>query len=759
MSAWTENKVARQLSEREPVEPPEGLLARLKSEIPHDVGSRFPAAVPKPDPALQEELAKVVPMPRRQRWLIAASLIAMVGAGLFAVRFTQHEEAAEFMADEAVQEAPSQDTATRGAAGGADAGAPQPPAEPEAKEMEAPQNQAVDAPAGPLPEPVQDVTIALEASPAPQAARRDRLTAESPLLDERRMSTGATLNQTELERIPPPPPPPAPPPVEGDVEGGVEGGVVGGVVGGVPGGVAGGSPGGVPRQEKWNVDGVVITDQIALGSSPSDDDFDSSERIVSEAAPEDAAAKEKPAAPQAMQFQEVKPHPFIETSKDRLSTFGLDVDTASYTVARRYLREGHLPPAAAIRVEEFVNYFSYGDPAPSRGELALRAEGARSIFSENDPNAYLLRFNLKAREVKAENRKPAVLTFVVDVSGSMDQQNRLGLVKQSLGLLLDQLRKDDRVGLVIYGDAAQVILEPTADRAAIRSAIEKLATNGATNAEAGIALGYDVAVRNFKPGAINRVLLCSDGVANVGATGPEQILQRIQTETKRGIELTTLGFGMGNYNDTLMEQLADKGNGRYSYIDDLDEAKKVLVEELTGTLLTIAEDAKVQVDFNPAVVASWRQIGYENRAIADERFRDNSVDAGEIGSGHSVTALYEVKLKPRAVGRVATLHLRFRVPGTGELRETTRDLQTSSLVADWKDASPGFRLASLVAETAETLRGSSYQGDLRKILRRAQRVIGEMADQPRAADVADFVRMVSEAERIRGKVGKPGKKE
>jgi Ca-activated chloride channel family protein len=527
--------------------------------------------------------------------------------------------------------------------------------------------------------------------------------------------------------------------------------VVGGVVGGMVGGVAGGSPGGVPSgvAGQWSTDGVVITDKAAIGSAPGD--FDEMQRGDA------AVPPASPAPPQAMQFQEVKPHPFIETSKDRLSTFGLDVDTASYTVARRYLREGHLPPAAAIRVEEFVNYFSYGDPAPTRGDFALRAEGARSIFSENDPNAYLLRFNLKAREVRAENRKPAVLTFVVDVSGSMDQQNRLGLVKQSLGLLLDQLRKDDRVGLVVYGDTAQVILEPTADRAAIRQAIDKLVPTGATNAEAGIALGYDVAVRNLRPGSINRVLLCSDGVANVGATGPEQILQRIQNETKRGIELTTLGFGMGNYNDALMEQLADKGNGRYSYLDDLDEAKKVLVEELTGTLLTIAEDAKVQVDFNPAVVASWRLIGYENRAIADEKFRDNSVDAGEIGSGHSVTALYEVKLKPRAAGRVATLHLRFRVPGTGELRETTRDLQTSSLVSDWKNASPGFRLASVVAEMAETLRGSSHQGDLRKILRRAQRLVGEMADQPRGADVADFVRMVSEAERIRGKVGKPGK--
>ena len=330
----------------------------------------------------------------------------------------------------------------------------------------------------------------------------------------------------------------------------------------------------------------------------------------------------------------------------------------------------------------------------------------------------------------------------------MDQGNRLGLVKQSLGLLLDQLRKDDKVGLVVYGSEARVLLEPTSDREKIRQAIEQLVPTGATNAEAGIALGYDVAGRSFRPGAINRVLLCSDGVANVGATGPEEILQRIQREARRGIELTTLGFGMGNYSDALMEQLSNKGNGRYAYLDDLKEARKVFVEELTGTLQTIAEDAKVQVEFFPAAVTRWRLIGYENRDIPDEKFRDNTVDAGEIGAGHSVTALYEVQLTPQAAGKIASLHLRYRVPVTGELRETIHDLRASQLVADWKNASPGFRLASLVVEFAETLRGSSHAGDLHKIQRRAQRVVGEMEGRARSADVAEFARLVEEAARI-----------
>ena len=489
---------------------------------------------------------------------------------------------------------------------------------------------------------------------------------------------------------------------------------MGGVVGGTPGGTGSGS------------------------AAAPDSDFDNFEEMPS----------------QDMRFKSTEAHPFVETAKDRLSTFGLDVDTASYTVARRYLREGKLPPREAIRVEEFVNYFSYGDPPPARGDFALKAEGAASIFTQ-EPNTYLLRFNLRAREVKAEHRKPAVLTFVVDVSGSMDQGNRLGLVKQSLGLLLDQLRKDDKVGLVVYGSDARVLLEPTSDREMIRRAIEQLVPTGATNAEAGIALGYDVAGRSFRPGAINRILLCSDGVANVGATGPEAILGRIQRETKRGIELTTLGFGMGSFNDALMEQLADKGNGRYAYLDDLKEARKVFVEELTGTLQTIAEDAKVQVEFFPAAVTRWRLIGYENRDIPDEKFRDNTVDAGEIGAGHSVTALYEVQLRPEAVrntgGKIASLHLRYRVPVTGELRETVRDLRASELVPDWKNASPGFRLASLVAEFAETLRGSSHAEDQRKILRRAERVVGEMAGQPRGADVAEFTRLVETAARLREK--------
>lgn len=707
MSTWTERKITRDLSERDSIEPPEGLLDKLKADIPADLGGRLPVAVRREAEADETpETAEVVPIHRRQRWLIAASLAAMVGAGLFASRFVMQEvamdEAVEVEEESTVAEAP----------------APA-PAKPAPRRQESLQSVPVEEPAAdseadaPMtvePEQKQRLralgyrdgdSAATEPPPPPAAMPRRKeaqlneeitVVGESPLLDQRRISTGATVMAAPAQPM--------------EVEGGVEGGVAGGVVGGVPGGVI----------------GAAATRAGANESGP----------------------------PQDMTFRSAVLNEFVKTTEDRLSTFGLDVDTGSYTVARRYLRDGHLPPREAIRVEEFVNYFSYGDPPPARGDFALRAEGAASIFTEA-PRTFLLRFNVRAREVKAENRKPAVLTFVVDISGSMDEGNRLGLVKQSLGLLLDQLRKDDRVGLVVYGSQARVVLEPTSDRELLRKAIDELATDGATNAEAGIRLGYDVAGRSFRPGAINRILLCSDGVANVGATGPEEILEHIQREAKRGIELTTLGFGMGNYNDVLMEQLANKGNGRYAYLDDLGEPRRVLVEELTGTLQTIAEDAKAQVEFYPTAVSRWRLIGYENRAIADERFRDNTVDAGEIGAGHSVTVLYEVQLLPEAAGKIASLRLRYRVPVTGELRETVHDLRTSDLAADWKDASPGFRLASLVVEFAETLRGSSHAGDLRQILRRAQRVVGELKNHPRATDIAEFTRLVETAMRLREK--------
>jgi len=450
-------------------------------------------------------------------------------------------------------------------------------------------------------------------------------------------------------------------------------------------------------------------------------------------------------------FEPTGVNPFVDTEDDRLSTFGLDVDTGSYTVTRRYLRDGHLPPPAAIRVEEFVNAFDYGDPAPRHRDFNLVAEGAPNPFGDRE-RSYLLRFAVTARQVDAEDRPPALLIFTVDVSGSMARENRLGLVKRALALLLDELRPDDRVGLVVFGSTGRVPLEPTRDHEAIREAIQRLEPGGSTNAEEGLVLAYRMADRfrdelEEEPDGrrpIVRVILCSDGVANVGRTGASSILERIRRETGKGIQLTTVGFGMGNYNDTLMERLADTGDGRYAYVDDLDEARRIFVEELSGTLLTIADDARSQVEFNPRVVARWRLLGYENRDIADERFRDPTVDAGEVGAGQTVTALYEVKLRPRVPSHrtVAVLRLRYRPTGEQRFVELERTLRARDLAATWEEASPSLKLASLAAEFAEILKGSYWakHDDLGDVLRRLKRLHGPLARRERVQELGELVR-------------------
>ncbi len=449
-------------------------------------------------------------------------------------------------------------------------------------------------------------------------------------------------------------------------------------------------------------------------------------------------------------FKSYGTNPFVDTEDDPLSTFGLDVDTGSWGVVRRYLSDGRLPPHEAVRVEELVNAFDYGDPAPERDDFSLVAEGARSPFGEG-ARYHLIRFGLQARTIDPADRKPAVLTFVVDVSGSMGYDNRLELVKQALGLLLDQLRPDDRVALVVYGSRGRVVLGHTADREAIRRAVGELVPEGATNAEEGLELGYRLAREDYREGAINRVVLCSDGVANVGATGPDSILARIGEATREGIELTTVGFGMGNYNDVLMEQLADHGDGAYAYVDTLEEARRVFVENLTGTLQTVARDARVQVELDPKVVERYRLLGYENRDVPDERFRDDTVDAGEVGAGHGVTALYEVKLRPGApAGRVAaTLRLRYLSVASGRVEEVTKSITAGELAGSWEAAPRSLRLASVVAEFGEILEGSYWarQGDLDDLFQRAQKLA---AEYPGDLEVSELTTLVGKAARSAG---------
>lgn len=442
-------------------------------------------------------------------------------------------------------------------------------------------------------------------------------------------------------------------------------------------------------------------------------------------------------------------NPFIATEDDRLSTFGLDVDTASYGVVRRYLRDGHLPPPDAVRLEEVINRFDYRDAPPETGDFALYAEAAPALYGEND-RTYLLRFAIQGRDIDDSQRASAQLTFVVDISGSMAREDRLGLVKRSLALLVEQLRSDDRVALVVYGSQGRVVLEPTSDHGTILRAIESLQPEGATNAEEGLRLAYELAARRHRPGTINRVILCSDGVANVGGTSAGSILDRIRHHAEQGIELTTLGFGMGNYNDVLMEQLANQGNGRYAYVDTLDEAHRVLVEDLTGTLQTLAAEARSQVEFEPALVDRYRLLGYENRDIADERFRDDTVDAGEIGMGHRVTVLYEVVLNrpPKRRDSVATLRLRYASIAAGEMVELERRVSGADFIARWENASPALRLSTLVAEWAEALRGSYWarDTDLDDVFRRAQKLAPELAGDP---DIAELVALMGQTAELR----------
>lgn len=557
--------------------------------------------------------------------------------------------------------------------------------------------------------------------------------------------------------------------VTGGVAGGVPGGVYGGVPGAVVGGVAGGSPGGVAT---GNYAPPPASPQVA---SPAPKPYaeryldKKAEGRVNSAA--DASAAEPlrrrrdeldrerelalRATPDTMIFRETPAHRFVDSAEDRLSTFALDVDTGSYTLARGYLDRGLLPPPAAIRVEEFVNAQTYDDPAPNvrrGGDFALYAEGAPAAFYPGD-RTRLLRFSVKAREIDERDRKPAVLTFVVDVSGSMDQENRLGLVKRALGLLLDELGPDDRVGLVVYGTEGRVLLRHTRDLEAIRRAISELRPEGSTNAEEGLRLAYDLADEGWRQGASNRILLCSDGVANVGATGPESILARIGKEAQRGIALTTIGFGMGNYNDALMEQLADQGDGTYHYVDALAEARKVFVENLTGTLETVAKEAKAQVEFNPEVVSRWRLLGYENRDVADRDFRNDRIDAGELGAGHQATALYEVRLRDGVSGsdRVATLRLRWKSVATKQVEEVSRELRARDLDRDWDDASANFHQAALAGAFAEKLKETAAADDFgwRSLRRESARLEDEGRRNRSAEDLGAAIRRAAEIAGVR----------
>ncbi|UQS14931.1 VWA domain-containing protein [Pseudomonas sp. HS6] len=424
------------------------------------------------------------------------------------------------------------------------------------------------------------------------------------------------------------------------------------------------------------------------------------------------------------QYETLADNPIHSVAETPVSTFSADVDTGAYANVRRLLNQGRLPPEGAVRLEEMVNYFPYDYALPTDGSpFGVTTELAASPWN---PHTRLLRIGIKASDRAVAELAPANLVFLVDVSGSMDRREGLPLVKSTLKLLVDQLREQDRVSLVVYAGESRVVLEPTSGRekAKIRTAIEQLTAGGSTAGASGIELAYQMAQQAFIPKGINRILLATDGDFNVGVSDFDSLKQMAVDKRKTGISLTTLGFGVDNYNEHLMEQLADAGDGNYAYIDNLREARKVLVDQLGSTLAVVAKNVKLQVEFNPAQVSEYRLLGYENRALKREDFSNDKVDAGEIGAGHTVTALYEIVptgekgwLEPlryrktdavvsEKKGELAMLRVRYQKPEGGKSLLIERPI--ASQVAP---ASEDLRFAAAVAAFSQQLKDGRYTGD------------------------------------------------
>jgi Ca-activated chloride channel family protein len=436
-------------------------------------------------------------------------------------------------------------------------------------------------------------------------------------------------------------------------------------------------------------------------------------------------------------YDRIVENAFLAVQENPLSTFSIDVDTASYANMRRFINAGQLPPKGAVRIEELINYFSYDYPEPeAKGEVPFSAamEVGPAPWKKGHQ---LVRIGLRGESVSVEERPKANLVFLLDVSGSMNSPNKLPLVKQALKVLVEHLQPEDRVAIAVYAGASGLVLPstPVKKKGEIFGALERLSAGGSTNGGMGIQLAYDVAKAHFVEDGVNRVILCTDGDFNVGTTNQGDLIELIEEKAKTGTFLTVLGFGMGNYKDSTLEKLADHGNGNYGYVDSLAEAKKLLGSQIDGTLVTIAKDVKIQVEFNPASVKAYRLIGYENRVLAKEDFNDDTKDAGEIGAGHTVTALYEIvpmdidielppvdllkyqtpvarpKLKKRGMElELLTLKLRYKEPAGDKSELMEIPLLVSEPTLD--EVSKDFKFAAAVAGFGMLLRDSDYKGDL-----------------------------------------------
>lgn len=468
----------------------------------------------------------------------------------------------------------------------------------------------------------------------------------------------------------------------------------------------------------------------------------------------------------AERYAEINENPFLEASRAPLSTFSIDVDTASYSNVRRYLRSGQLPPKDAVRIEELINYFDYDYPQPV-GNAPFSVSTETAVCPWNAKNR-IVQIGLQGKKIPLDNTPPANLVFLLDVSGSMNSPDKLPLLKDGLRMMIDQLKPQDRVAIAVYAGSSGLVLPstPVTERGEILAALDSLEAGGSTNGGQGIQLAYTVAKNNFIPNGNNRVILATDGDFNVGMTSDDALVKLIEEKRNSGIFLSVLGFGTGNLNDSMMEKLSNKGNGNYAYIDSREEAKKALGSQIAGTLYTIAKDVKIQVEFNPALVAGYRLIGYENRLLAAKDFNDDKKDAGEIGAGHSVTAIYEIvpagekiendgielkysqpeKTDTRFANEMATVKLRYKDPEGSTSKLLTMGVLDNTKTVD--AASDNLKFASAVVQFGLILRDSRYKGSANFVS--AKQLASTASRQDARGYKSEFIELINRASSLKG---------
>lgn len=470
-------------------------------------------------------------------------------------------------------------------------------------------------------------------------------------------------------------------------------------------------------------------------------------------------------------YKPINENGFLSVGQQPVTTFSVDVDRAAYSNVRRFLNNGQMPPEDAVRIEEMINYFDYDYPQPT-GEhpVAITTETTDSPWN---PGLKLVHIGLQAKTVSTENLPASNLVFLIDVSGSMSDANKLPLLKQAFKLLVDQLRAEDKISIVAYAGSAGLVLPPTSgsDKKTIKDALDKLEAGGSTAGGEGIELAYDLAKKHYLPKGNNRVILATDGDFNVGISNESELQKLIEEKRKAGIFLSVMGFGMGNYKDSQVETLADKGNGNYAYIDNIQEARKEFVQEFGGTLFTIAKDVKIQIEFNPVHVQAYRLIGYENRALRNDEFNDDKKDAGDMGSGHTVTAIYEIVPKGAQTSYVSatdalkyqqnnapstnnsdemmTVKVRYKKPDSE--KSVLFDLPVKATSVAFEKCSENLRFASAVAEFGLLLRGSEYKGKATyaDVIQRARGASGKDEEGYRS----EFVQLVKVAQSLDGSHG------